>query len=204
MSLAQHLAPRLEQKLTLEQKLKVDAKILGLRLRLIGKMHGETLKPHAVCPQCSKRLTPLQIIKGFKRDENDYTTKCPKCRTRFEPEIICTRATRATTLQFFCPSQTLGQLRGKEKISPADLQKNHPAIHQSALAHFGGLAQAFAKIGVRYDFKDAPVKWERKVKQFFGLLPDTVIARLIGVKYRQIRQLRLRLNIGRYRTENLL
>lgn len=204
MSLALRLAPRLEQKLTLEQKLKVDAKILGLRLRLIGKMHGETYKPHATCSKCFKKLTPLQIIKGFKRDENDYTTRCPKCRNRFEPAITCTNAVRSTTLQFFCQSQTLGQLHGKEKISPADMQKNHPAIYQGALAHFGGLAQAFQKIGISYRFKDPVVKWEKKVKQFFGLLPDAVIARLVRVKYREVRKLRLRLNIQRYRRENLL
>lgn len=165
MSLAQRLELRLKQEPTLQQKLRLEAKILNLRLQLIGKVHDEEYQPHATCPQCDKKLTPLQIIKGFKRDENDYTTKCPRCRHRFEPKIICTRATGATTLQFFCSSQTLGQLHGKEKLSPAEIQKDFPALYQSALAHFGGLTQAFQKNGVNYGFPEPTIpQWEKKVK----------------------------------------
>ena len=42
MSLEQHLDVKLDQRLTQEQKLLVQDQILGLRLRLIGKIHGET------------------------------------------------------------------------------------------------------------------------------------------------------------------
>ena len=204
MSLEQHLDVKLDQRLTQEQKLLVQDQILGLRLRLIGKIHGETYKPHAVCPQCSRQLTPLQIIKGFKRNVNDYTTRCPRCHNRFEPEIICKSASHSTTLQFFCPAQTVGQLHGKDKLSPSEIQKNYPAIYQSAIAHFGGLTQAFKEIGISYMFTEPVIKWEKKVKQFLGLLPDSVIARLVQVKYIEVRKLRIRLNISRYRTENLL
>lgn len=204
MSLEQRLAPKLEQRLTLEQKLKVDAKILGLRLRLIGKMHGEKYTPHAVCPKCSRRLTPLQIIKGFKRDENDYTTKYPRCQHRFEPRITVRHLVGFREIPFFCSTQTLGQLRGKEDLSPVEFRKNYPPVYQSAVVHFGGLPQAFQEIGIKYRFKEPIVKWEKKVKQFLGLLPDTVISRLIRVKYSEVRKLRLSLHIPRYRTENLL
>ncbi|OGI16966.1 MAG: hypothetical protein A3J63_00980 [Candidatus Moranbacteria bacterium RIFCSPHIGHO2_02_FULL_40_12b] len=204
MSLQQRLDVKLDQRLTQEQKLLVQDRILGLRLRLIGKIHRETYKPHAVCPKCSRRLTPLQIIKGFKRNVNDYTTRCPRCHNRFEPEIICKSASSSTTLRFFCPVQTVGQLYGKEKLSPTEIQKNYPALYQSAIAHFGGLTQAFKEIGKSYRFKEPVVKWEKKVKQFLGLLPDSVIACLVQVKYNEVRKLRLRLNIRRYRTENLL
>lgn len=205
MSLEQRLEVKLKQHLTLEQKLKIQAKILGLRLQLIGKVNGETYKPHAVCPKCSRRLTPLEIVKGFKRDVNDYTTRCPRCRNRFEPNIICRKNMGPTvTLQFFCPLQTLGQLREKEKLSPAEIQKNHPAIYRCATVHFGGLIQAFKEIGISYQFKELVVKWEKKVKNFLGLLPDSVIARLVQVRYAEVRKLRLRLNIQRYRSENLL
>ncbi len=200
----QRLEMNLEQRLTLEQRLKLQARILGLRLKLIGKIYGETYKPHAVCPKCNRRLTPIEILKGFKRDVNDYTTKCPRCKHRFEPQLIQRNLTGSTTLPFFCPSQTLNQLHGKEKLSPAEIQKNHAALYRCATVHFGGLLQAFQKVGINYQFTEPVMKWEKKVKTFLGLLPDSVIARLVRVKYAEVRKLRLRLNIPRYRSENLL
>jgi hypothetical protein len=210
MALEPRLEMKLEQKLSLKQRLKLQAKILGLRLRLIGKINNETYKPHAVCPRCSRRLTPFEIVKGFKRDVDDYTTKCPRCRNRFEPKIICRpntgliSATAPVTLQFFCPSQTLNQLRGKERLTPAVFQKNYPALFRCATVHFGGLPQAFKEIGINYQLAEPVVKWEKKVKSFLGLLHDSVIARLVRVKYVEVRKLRLRLNIPRYHAENLL
>ena len=62
MGLEQRLAPKLEQRLELKQRLKIQARLLGLRLQLIGKVSGESYKPHAACPKCFCRLTPLEIL----------------------------------------------------------------------------------------------------------------------------------------------
>ena len=143
MGLEQRLAPKLEQRLELKQRLKIQARLLGLRLQLIGKVSGESYKPHAACPKCFCRLTPLEIIKGFNRDVNDFTTKCPKCKERFEPTIICQRPVGKTEVPFYCPSQTLNQLGGKENLPAADFKAAYPAIFHSVTVHFGSLSEAF-------------------------------------------------------------
>jgi hypothetical protein len=206
MGLEQRLAPRLEQRLELKLrlKLKIQARLLDLRLQLIGKVNDEKYSPHAVCPKCFRRLTPLEIIKGFNRDVNDFTTKCPKCKDRFEPTIICKRKVGTTEVAFYCPSQTLNQLGGKENLPVADFKAEYPAIFHSVTVHFGSLAQAFKKIGINYRFEESVVKWQKKARQFLGLLPDSVIARIVRVKYSEVRKYRLSQNIPRFRVENLL
>ena len=200
----QCLRLNLDQRLMLEQKLKIQNRILSLRLQLIGKIHGETYKPHAICPKCFRRLTLLEIIKGFKRDVNDYTTKCPRCGDRFEPKLSCKGKAYSITLPFLCPMQTLDQMKGKEKKSPTEIRESYPTIYSCANVHFGGLAQAFKEIRINYRFQEPVIKWEKKVKHFLGLLPDSVIARLVHLKYAEVRKLRLHMGIPRYRASDFV
>lgn len=190
---------RLAQSLRLSQsqRLSLQGHILALRLGLIQELRDERYEPKATCPRCSRKLEPVEIINGFNRDPNDFTTRCPGCRQRFEPRLICFSEGTSLELPFFCDMQMLDQLRGKESLSPEQFAHDHPAVYRSAIVHHGGIRRAFEKIGVVYPFKEIH-DWKNKVRPFLGRLPDTQIAACAMVSITTIRAMRSVLNIPRY------
>ena len=188
------LRQSLEARLTLEQRNVIALRVLQRRFDLIESVYGERYEPHANCPKCGRSMNPLEIIRGFNADPNDFTTACTGCGTRFEAMLVCKSDYFRIELPFYCSAQTLSQLPGKERIAIDVFKKEHPAIYHSAVVHHGGLRQAFEKIGIQYSF-DELRDWQDRVKQFLGELPDTVIASCLGKPVRAIRNLRKRLHI---------
>lgn len=188
---------RLEQKqeLTMEQRLEQR---LSLRLALLQVTHGEKFKPKGACPGCNKKLTPREIMKGFKQDPYDFTTKCPKCKLRFPPKLMHSDVSGNAEYRFYCPAQTLAKLPGKEVLSPEELLVEHGSMYQSALVHFGTMRAAFKKAGIAYRFKEHS---NSKINRFMGKLPDAVIAEYANISAYQVRKMRKKLGIDRWHAE---
>ncbi|TSC67085.1 MAG: hypothetical protein G01um101472_533 [Parcubacteria group bacterium Gr01-1014_72] len=192
MQLSQSPQPSQTHSLELSQ-----AHRLSLRLALIGELWDERYEPQAVCPKCRRALTPTEIIGGFNQDPNDFTTECTGCCHRFPPELVCFGNASRVVLPFFCDSQTLHQLSGKERLSPKQLASEHPAIFRSAVIHHGSVRRAFERIGIRYPFEEI-ADWKDKVRGFLGRLPDTIIAECVDVSVKVIRLMRRELGIARF------
>lgn len=193
----------LSQQLTLEQRHLLCSHLLGLQLELIQALREENYQPEGSCPSCRHVLTPLSIIQGFRDDVNDFTTKCPVCKVRFEPKLICRDTTGYVALQFYCGVQTLDQLLGLHTLAPADILSKHPSIYRSALVHFGGVRTAFARLGLQYQFEEVPM-WQVKVRTFLGRMSDRRIADAAGVKASEVRDLRKSFDIPEYRVKRAL
>lgn len=163
--------------------------MLRLRLALVCALREERFEPEGVCPACQKRLTPIEILKGFLSDPLDITTQCPSCGTRFNANLRWRDSYSSVLIPFICSAQTLFQLSGKQGVPVEDLKKENPGAVYSALIHFGGLQQAFRAMGEVYAHSDLPT-WEHKVVPFLGNLPDTVIAKVVGTTARRIAKLR--------------
>lgn len=185
------------------QRLQLGNHIFALRTSLIQELRDERYDPKGTCPNCEKKLTPVEIINGFNQDPNDFTTRCPGCSQRFEPRLICFSNGISLELPFFCDMQTLDQLRGKESLSPEQLAHDHPAIYRAAIVHHGGIKGAFATIGVEYRYTEIH-DWKSKVRPFLGRLPDTQIAECATVSVAAIRAMRRELGIQRYRVNRSL
>lgn len=181
----------MEQRLVLshrEELLLIQGHVLSLRLELLSQFRGVSYHPTGKCPKCNKVLRAVEVIRGFSRDPLDYTTKCPKCKTRFEPKLTTPLgALGYIEVAFFCSSQTLFRLResGMNSFSPEELKRGNQALYHSAIVHFGTLRAAFKKIGVKYKFEEK-VEWEKKIRSFLGRLPDTVIARAAGITAKRV------------------
>lgn len=173
-----------------------------LRLELIQALREERYEPDSVCSSCGKKLTLIEILKGFRDDPFDYTTECPVCTTRFQPSLARTDRFGKTMLLFYCPLQTLEVLKNHATAAPAEIQQANPSVFQSALVHFGSLAGAFQTLGIAYDFE--PINgWEVKITPFLGRLTDAEIARCASVHVRKVRSLRKKLGIERFRPERI-
>lgn len=201
MSMGQRLrqSQRLGQSLRFsqEQRLLLQSHCFNSRLALIKALRDEEYKPKAKCPSCGRELTPVEILKGFNQDPNDFTTGCSGCGHRFEPRLVCLGDYGTIELPFWCDSQTLARLRGLESLSPLELSNKHPAVYRSAIIHHGGFYRAFEKIGINYPFEEIS-DWKEKITPFFGRLPDTIIAECVNVSARVIRRIRQKLGISRY------
>ncbi len=196
--LGMSLAPRMEPRQTMraEQRQHImQSQMLSLRLELVAALRGDpsgntgSYRPMAHCNKCGRDLTPLEIIKGFNTDPNDFTTQCSGCKTRFNPKLVWRDTAGSVEIPFYCNMQTQAQLRGLEVLSPVDFQRQQPALYHSAVVHNGTLKAAFARLDIAYDFveiTDPAVK----IKPFLGRLPDTIIAEVSGVKLGTIRRLR--------------
>jgi len=197
------LTQRLGQSLELSQKLQVQSHIFGLRMALIQELRGEEYRPTGNCPNCSRKLTPMEIIRGFNQDPDDFTTCCSGCGHRFEPKLICFGDGSQIEMPFFCGSQTLAQLYGKETLQPEQFARKYPAIYRAAIVHHGGIRRAFEKIGIQYPFEEIE-DWKIKINSFLGRLPDTTIAELVDVSVPVIRAMRNKLGISRYTLQKAL
>ena len=194
---------RLEQRLTQEQRILLRTHLFSLRMELVNILREERYVPKAECPKCLRQLTPIEIICGFNRDPNDYTTCCSACGHRFEPKLICFYDGGQMELPFFCDSQALSQLHGKENISPDELARKHPAIYRSAIVHHGTITGAFRKIGIEYRFEEVS-DWKNKIKPFLSSMPDTAIAECVGVSVSTVSAMRKKLGKPRYKVSNAL
>jgi hypothetical protein len=197
MSLSLRQTVSLSQRLTVEQSIKIQTRQLSLRLDLLETLHGIRYEPHANCPKCSRKLTPLEIIKGFNSNPDDFTTECTSCHHRFEPKLIHFGQASRVEIPFYCGVQVLERLPETLELNPDELQKKHPTIYHSAMIHFGTLKKAFEKVGLTYNF-DQVHEWHKKVEPFLGQLPDTVIAQSVDKHRKVIGRLRKKLKIPAY------
>lgn len=207
MSLGQRIrqTQRLTQSMRLSQaqRIQVQGHIFTLRMALVQELRGERYEPRATCPACSRKLTPMEIIRGFNQDPNDFTTCCSACGHRFEPMLVCFGDGTQIKLPFYCDAQTLAQLHGKETLPPEQFAREHPAIYRSAIVHHGGIRRAFEKIGIQYAFEEIS-DWKNKIRPFLGRLPDTIIAECVDASVATIRAIRRKLGVSRYTLRKML
>ncbi|OGD31799.1 hypothetical protein A3C91_00015 [Candidatus Azambacteria bacterium RIFCSPHIGHO2_02_FULL_52_12] len=197
MSLDIHIKQK--QELKLKQRLQLHQRAFGLRMELVQALRGVRYTPKGDCPQCNKKMTPVEIIRGFNQDPNDFTTRCARrrCGYRFTPILAYSMGAIQAEIPFYCAAQTLARLPGKETLSPERFAREYSAIYHSAVIHHGGIGQAFRKIGTTYAFKELDGA-KRKIKPFLGKLPDTVIAECADIPVSAVRAMRKQLNIPRH------
>ena len=188
----------LRQGLTLSQKLRLhQSNVLSLRLALIQVLREEEYKPEAVCPDCGASLELVDILSGFNQDPDDFTTRCPKCKRRFQPKLVCKGQYGSVETLFFCAAQTLDKLPGKEDLDANAFLKTNAALYRSAIFHFGSITNAFRKVGRQYQHEDL-TGWREKVVPFLGRLSDVTISHHVNASADSIGKLRRKLNIPPY------
>ncbi len=202
MGMTQSLKPEmsLRQTLKAEQRQEMVASMtLSIRLELVAALHNgpngtTTIRPMASCVHCGRNLTPLEIIKGFNNDPNDFSTACTGCKRRFDPTLVWHDNVGSIELPFYCNMQTQSRLAGLETLSPVDFKAKEPALYHSAIVHNGTLKAAFQRLNIEYSFVEITDP-AIKVKQFLGRLPDTIIAEVSGLKLAVVRRLRKKYRI---------
>ena len=198
LTLSHRVEQRITQRLTQSQGLAIDIAQLQLRRDLTDTIHGEEYKPRAECLKCGYQLTDLEIMKGFNDDPRDYTTCCPKCNDRFEPALVHKTVSGSVQRAFYCPLQTLDRLRDLVQTPLEELMGNkHASVYYSAIAHFGGIKQAFKRLGLTYAFA-SDLDWKKAIGPFLGKMADSVIAEIVGSSSSAIRRLRQRAGAPAY------
>ncbi len=195
MSLSMSLSHSVRQRLSHEQRL---SQTLAVRLELINALQGDEYTTDAQCPACHRRMNSVEVLKGFTRDPTDFTTQCTNCKTRFAPKLSMRGGYGKVEVAFYCDVQTLAQLPGHERLTPDEFRKQNAALFHSAIFHNGSLRAAFARINIQYEHTEV-VDPMTKVKPFLGRMPDTEIARITGLKLRDIRYERRNDGIRAYR-----
>ena len=197
-----HLAQSL--RLTSTQRILIQESALTIRLELIEALRGSKYEPRGDCPRCNRKMSPFEIIKGFNNDPKDYTTECTGCHYRFEPKMVAGVGQYSTAmLPFFCSMQTLDQMRSIQPVVADQFMKEHPAVYHSAIVHHGGLRQAYAKIGIQYPYEEI-TDWRKKIKDFLGRVPDTLIAKAVDKSVKTIREMRKRDKVPAYNVHRAL
>jgi len=191
MSMSCSMRPemRIEARLTMAQRILVHAHLHALVIELAGVLRDERYEPQASCPRCFRKLTPLEILKGFREVVTDFTTGCPECQHRFEPLLISFGNASNVELRYYCPMQVLERLRSLSAHQPDYIARELPGEYRSAVIHHGTLKNAFQQIGVEYPYSDVE-GWESKAQPFFGRVPDTAIAKCTGVSVFVVRSTR--------------
>ena len=170
-------------------------------MALVGALHGEQYEPQGTCSKCGRKLTVSEILRGFNRNPNDFTTRCTKCGNRFEPQLIVFPENGGRIeFPFYCDNQVLAQLGKHRDLSPEIIAQKYPAIYRSAIVHHGSISEAFKKAGIKYNF-DETLDWKNKIAGFLGKLPDTIIAKCARIAVYKIRAMRRQMKIQRFTTK---
>ncbi|MFA6537385.1 MAG: hypothetical protein WCT18_03215 [Patescibacteria group bacterium] len=189
----------------LEKKLKQETALLQMRLALIESVNGVKYEPKSKCPRCGKELTHLEIMNGFLQDVNDFTTECPKCKTRMRAYLHAKKGSSGMIeIAMYCPMQTIERLRGKDNLTEEEIEKENLGVYSSAIVNFGSLKNAFATFGVNYLKSTPKVSWQEKVRDFLGYISDVEISKIVGVHRNAIGAYRRSLGIDRATKEDLL
>ena len=165
-------------------------------LNFVSAAYGLDMVPSATCPKCIRSLKVAEIVLGFKTDVNDFTTECPRCKTRFEPTNLLSFNT-GREVAFYCKAQTSERLPGKESLEPADFEKQFPEIYFSAIFWFGSLLNAFRTLKIEY--RRERVDREAKARSFLGQVSDKDIAVIFGIGVNRVVEMRQSLRIPRCR-----
>ena len=191
-------------RLSMVQSAHIAQRMFTLRLDLVENIHGMKYMPKAECPNCSKKLKPLEILKGFNDDPYDFDTTCPGCKHRFSARLVANFRNGGTAeLPFYCAIQTLNGLHDKDTLSYEDLKKSYGALFHSAVVHFGSITAAFGRLSIDYPMNER-IAWKDKVSGFLGLIPDGVIANVVCVSKYAIQKLRRDLGIKGFSHRKLL
>lgn len=185
------------QRLTTEMRQSVR---LSQSLLLLELQTNERLHPEGNCPNCERKLTAIEVIKGFRNnDVNDFTTGCPRCGKRFEPKLVKIGMSGAMEIEypFFCKYQALARIRRHFGKNPDEIAREFPGEYRSLIIHCGNLQKAFAEIGLSYVFPEIS-GWQAKIAPFLGRIPDTKIAKAVGVKVEEVRKIRKKSGIPTY------
>lgn len=207
MSMSQNLGmtQRIEQRIHLTMEARAEMILTG-KLALLQILTLTTYNPVGVCPKCNYKLSKMEILKGFNRDPNDYTTLCVRCKHRFEPRLITYGRTGGAELPFYCLFQAVEQLRRiGNSVSPDVISKDHPAVYHSLIVHCGTIKAAFERIGFPYPFKERfkeKEDWKEKILPFLGQMPDAVIADCTGLSSSTIGRVRKREKIPSFTERN--
>lgn len=196
MSIGHRISMRHSLTITPAIRLQISHYLFGLRMELVQALRAEKYEPQAECPKCHHKLTPVEILRGFNRDPNDFTTACSSCGHRFEPRLICFGEGTSVELPFWCRSQILHHLEGKITWPPEQLAREEPAVYRSAIVHFGTIKAAFRQIGADYPFEEIS-DWRHIIQPFLGRMPDTMIADCIGMSAATIGRIRRKDGISR-------
>lgn len=201
LSCRMSMRPHMRSELRVSHSMRTDLQthMLEVWRDMIASLRGERYEPQPLlCKKCRHTLTALEILKGFSSDPLDTTTACPKCGTRNQPLLGYRTDAGSVTIEMLCAAQTLHALKGWDILSPKAIESHDPSAYKSAVYHFGGLAQAFKEIGVKYT-EESFDGWLEKVAEFLGKLPDTKIAQAINKPASFVRKLRHKLGIKRFR-----
>lgn len=202
MSMSMSQSMSLEQFLSPMQLLSHQ---LSLEAKLARRIHGddEVYRPKGTCPHCEKQLKPAEIVKGFNRNPQDFTTRCPGCKRRFAPILVSSRSIGSIEIPFYCALQTLGMLKPEMiDIQFEEFKRRMPTIYRSAFYHFGSLKAAFSRIKLSYKHEPRVSSWQKKVFSFLGRLPDKTIASSANVSVSEVRKLRKEKGVSPYRRGN--
>jgi hypothetical protein len=202
-SMSQRHSMRQEQNFTQEQRQTIKGRMFSVWIALVGALREEKYEPKARCPKCQRELKPTEILAGFLADVNDFTTACTGCHHRFEPRLICFGNASQIELPFYCGPQAKNRLCSVAHLPPAEIAREYPGEYRSAVVHFGTIKAMFKSLNVDYSF-DELEGWEARVQPFLGRLPDTHIAKSVGVSVRLIRKLRQDGKVDRFSKHQVL
>lgn len=198
MGFSQSLRPEqtLSQQLTQEQQQKLEVRItavvahVAIRIQILQALHpGGRFQPNGNCPSCGHEMSVEEILRGFSPDPRDTLTRCPKCKKRFQPQMVSRDSVSTTSIPFYCENQTVEKLRRLGHLAFEQLLKEYPAVVTSARFYWGGVTKGFSLAGIVYKGEPKPT-WRDKVKNFLGKCPDSVIAEVVGVSETSVRRFR--------------
>lgn len=185
----------LRSTLTLAQTQKLKFYIRELE----EKIHGPQLNIQEEylpgCPKCN-------VVAMYKPDGVMY--KCISCGHRFTDAQAVTKTfykVRQIGSESVMQVPRYDIIMLKEKIStvspfvtPVALHNSDNVLYINLLAQFGSLASAFATVGIVYA-NPAKESWQTTVIDYLGIIPDSQIAKIVGVSHTQIWLLRQRFGI---------
>lgn len=191
----------IQQRIALKQTLaKKQALRLTMRAQVLHALRGYNYvpDPRSRCDTCQHILSVADILFGFCDSPTDRNVQCRYCGHKNNlVTLVNPSAAGKAEVPFYCAEQVLHFFQEHSELAqlrPQYIEQQHPGFAHSAIVHFGNFKELFAKIGITYKYGKLP-DWVERVRDFFGKVPDTIIAECVGVSYQEARRVRNKLKI---------
>ncbi len=177
--------------------------LISNRINTISVLSGQNYRPYCGCFTCRNYLSLAEIFSGFSEDASINYVLCPKCGSLQQSTLRDIDMSGTASLTFYGGIQTTHNLQGKENVDVRTFLKEYRAIYLSAVIHFGGIRNAFKKIGV--DYKGNPVPdWQENAVPLLGHMPPVIIAGAANVSTDEVRALGTKNGIGYKSPESIM
>lgn len=138
------------------------------------------------CEKCGKENSWNSFRFQISREVNDNAIECQFCRKRWVPKLTVIENNISNSYPLMTPSQITNKISQYKNLKIKEIEQTNPALFHWVILHFGSIAKAFKKAGIRYSKEKNCADWKSNFDKIYSHvenLSEYIWSDLLGVSH---------------------